>query len=436
MTNPDIGPAARILFGTELRRRRQQAGLSLADLARRVHYSKSHLSKVETGAKPPSVDLARRCDAVLHCEGALARLAGPPAAGASVRRNPDSGEVWLMSLDVDGADGFGVLSRRELLAGGAVGLATLAGLPVAPRADVGPTTIAAFREMFDQLRRLGQHLGASVLLPVLAAQTHALRRLAADAVGHRQRQAALRLAARFAEYAGWLAQESGDDARALWWTDRAVELAAAGGDDDLAAYAYVRQGLVALYRQDAAETVALARRAAAATSNPRILGLAAQREAQGHALAGDLTACRRALDRAAELLALPHPDDGPVLGTSHVANPAALAEGWCYHDLGEPALAAEILERELAGVPAHATRARARFGARLACAYADSGELEQACAVVEPVLAAYERLGSATIRSDLRSLARTLNRWHRHPATAETRLRLTAALSATGAPRF
>ncbi|MFG1904925.1 helix-turn-helix domain-containing protein [Micromonospora carbonacea] len=31
-------------FGTELRRRREEAGLSLIDLAQRVRYSKSHLS--------------------------------------------------------------------------------------------------------------------------------------------------------------------------------------------------------------------------------------------------------------------------------------------------------------------------------------------------------------------------------------------------------
>lgn len=434
MTLSDPEPGEHMLvgtaqFGTELRRRRSEAGLSLAGLAKQVHYSKSHLSKVETGAKPPSTDLARRCDAALGCEGALAQLAGPPARDPSVLIEPNPGEVWVLSLDVDGPDRFGALSRRELFAGGIAGLVVLAGLPAAGPAEVAPATLASFREMFDQLRRLGQHLEAPVLLPVLAAQTHALRRLAASAGTDRQRAPALRLAARFAEYAGWMAQEAGDDGRACWWTDRAVELAAGGEDRDLAAYANVRRALISLYRHDAAQTVALARRAAAATSNVRVLGLAAQREAQGHALAGDATECWRSLDRATELLAQAYDDDGPVLGTSHVADPAALAAGWCRYDLGEPGLAAELLDRELARIPVHATRARARFGARLALAFADSSELEQACVAVEPVLATYEQVRSATVRIDLRSLARTLNRWQRHPATADIRLRLTAALS-------
>jgi transcriptional regulator with XRE-family HTH domain len=49
------------LFGTELRRLRVAAGLSLGDLADVVHYSKGYLSKIESGDKPPNTALARRC---------------------------------------------------------------------------------------------------------------------------------------------------------------------------------------------------------------------------------------------------------------------------------------------------------------------------------------------------------------------------------------
>ncbi|MEU0333901.1 helix-turn-helix domain-containing protein [Streptomyces sp. NPDC006193] len=65
-------------FPAQLRRLRQQRGLSLADLARQTHYSKGYLSKIETGAKRATVDVARRCDLVLHAEGALLRLVAPP----------------------------------------------------------------------------------------------------------------------------------------------------------------------------------------------------------------------------------------------------------------------------------------------------------------------------------------------------------------------
>ncbi|MFL4952718.1 helix-turn-helix domain-containing protein [Streptomyces sp. MMS24-I31] len=69
-------------FPQQLRRRRQQRGLSLADLARQTHYSKGYLSKIETGAKRATVDVARRCDQILGAEGALLRLVReqPPVA--------------------------------------------------------------------------------------------------------------------------------------------------------------------------------------------------------------------------------------------------------------------------------------------------------------------------------------------------------------------
>ncbi|MFD6184685.1 helix-turn-helix domain-containing protein [Streptomyces goshikiensis] len=86
-------------FPAQLRRLRALRGLSLADLARRTHYSKGYLSKIETGAKPPTADVARRCDEVLGAGGELLRLVrdtevpGPrsaagPAAGAAAPAAP------------------------------------------------------------------------------------------------------------------------------------------------------------------------------------------------------------------------------------------------------------------------------------------------------------------------------------------------------------
>ncbi|MFF8288605.1 helix-turn-helix domain-containing protein [Streptomyces sp. NPDC016309] len=73
-------------FSARLRHLRLERGLSLADLARRTHYSKGYLSKIETGAKRVTFDVARRCDQVLRAEGELLRLvregpAPPPPPG-------------------------------------------------------------------------------------------------------------------------------------------------------------------------------------------------------------------------------------------------------------------------------------------------------------------------------------------------------------------
>lgn len=62
-------------FGSVLRRRREEQGISLRELARRVAYSPGWLSKIENGVAPPAVKLAELCDKELAAGGALVALA-------------------------------------------------------------------------------------------------------------------------------------------------------------------------------------------------------------------------------------------------------------------------------------------------------------------------------------------------------------------------
>ncbi len=287
-----------------------------------------------------------------------------------------------------------------------------------------------FGDHFDQMRRLGQTSAPGTLLPLLTVQTHTLGDLAAqaDAVN---RSRLLVLAARYAEYAGWMAQEAGDNSLALWWTAQAVELAEAGGDRYLASYALVRRALVAFYAGDATRTVQFVGPAQASGLPPRIRGLAAQREAQGHALAGDDYACRRSLDRARDMLAVADVEtDGgaPVLGTVSLADPAAMVTGWCLYDLGRADQAAEVFDRECPRIPAPAVRSRARYGVRRALAHAASGEPERACDVASELLPFVPALRSATIQADVRRLARELQRFRASRSVRDLQSLLATAL--------
>ncbi|KAA9161632.1 tetratricopeptide repeat protein [Amycolatopsis acidicola] len=78
----------RAKFGAELRRLRAASGLSLADLEKRVHYSKGFLSKVETGLATPSAALAALCEEQLDAPGALTALL--PGRPARRRTRPDT----------------------------------------------------------------------------------------------------------------------------------------------------------------------------------------------------------------------------------------------------------------------------------------------------------------------------------------------------------
>lgn len=415
-------------FGDDLRRRRVAAGLSLRDLARQVHYSRGHLSKVETGRTIASIELARLCDSALGSGGELVRLAASALGrrSATGRRKEEGSPV----NSVQGMRHWPVpLVRDDLLPSGMPMIAIAIPSPDRISASQAESAAMTFTVLFDQLRQLGQRVFPGALSPTLIAQTQTLRGLAA-AARNPARSVLLGLAARYAEYTGWIAQEMGDDHAALWWTDEAVQMAEAAGQPEMGAYALVRRALVGMYRGDAAETIDLARMAQSdPRASERVRGLAALREAQGYALTADVSPCHDALERGREHLA--HAANDPaaaVLGTSTVADPAAMVTGWCLHDLGRPADAAAVLDREITRLPDDAHKARTRFAARRALAYAAAGEVDHACQLAGELVTDAQNLSSATIRLDLVRLSRALNRWPGHAPVRSLQPDLTRAL--------
>lgn len=423
------------------------SGLTLGQFARRMHYSTGYLSKIENGHKPPGEDLARRCDAALGANGALlALLPRPRPRGPSPTNGrttvggqngvalEEAGLAWLWPAGPWPAGSDRDMAGSPAVAGGRLGPDHLGEPPGGLRAAADlDATITTFRAFFDHFRELGHQISPRLVLDLLVRHTSKVQMLAAAAREPEQHRRLTLLAARYAEYTGWMVQESGDEARAIQWTDMAAWLARSVGGIDLVQFALVRRADLALYRDDAAQTVELARRAQAdPTVAPRVLGLAAQREAQGHALANDYAAYMRALDRSATLLAAGPGNEGsdgnPAVGSTSLAGQIDLVAGWALYDLGRPAEAARILDVEVPRMPALAARSRARFGVRHALAHAAAGELEQACALATDLLPVVERADSATIRLDLARLARHLRRWHGDPRVRELFPALTSAL--------
>ncbi|HYQ67083.1 helix-turn-helix transcriptional regulator [Actinophytocola sp.] len=417
-------------FGALLRKCRLDAGISLGELSRRINYSKGQVSKIENGYKRPHPMFAKLCDRALGTDGVLAAALPPESTGTPLAdtavTSPD--EVWVLELE-DGSLRFTELPRRQVL----TGAGALLGFAVArtARPVVDDDILGVLRSSFDQYRALGRMTSPSVVLAQVIAQVHTLRSLAVDNP-EPMRSDLLLLAGRVAEFAGWMCQEAGQESGASHWTDQAVKLTA-GRDPHMASFALFRHAEIALYRHDARQTVDLAQRAQQDQgASPRILGLAARCEAQGHALAGDLRGYQEALDRAAALLAIPQQTSGPVLGSSTAPDEVALTRAWALYELGRPGDAAELLDQQLADFPVSACRSRARFGVRRALAHAQSGEIDQACVAAREVLDDAARVDSATIRLDLRELSRTLSRWHTHRAVADLRQELAPMLKVPG----
>ncbi|MFJ5559348.1 DNA-binding protein [Streptomyces sp. NPDC093250] len=350
---------------------------------------------------------------------------------------------WALRMSVDHGNHFLAYDDQAPGTPGVTPAAMSWNMPSSP--NLGSETSSAlthFSSLFGECRNLGQSFGPVVITQILIASMNALRGIARSARGGADRDAALRLAARYAEYTGWMSQEAGNDQASLWWTDRAVALAVTVGDSEFAAYTFVRRADVALYRMDGRSTVEYARLAEEQSTSTRIQGLAAQRRAQGHALLGQDAECFRSLDRAAELMArAAHEEPGarsatgsePVIGSMHLAGLADFVTGWCLHDLGRTDEAVGRLSGGLDKIPVRARRARARYAARLALALAEAGDLKSACSIVEAVTASVSVVDSATIRSDLQRLGRTLNRW---PKDADARLATARIAEALHVPQL
>ncbi|MEU4742621.1 helix-turn-helix transcriptional regulator [Actinosynnema sp. NPDC023658] len=394
------------VFGVELRRRRIAAGKSLMALSGDIHYSKGHISKIETGMKQPTAQFARLADTALDADGALSKLVPVDSPDPASKDDP-----VVLRWDVPELR----VSRTA-----------------AEAVAEDDTTEQLLRTQFGTIRDMGKRLAPQLVIPALTAQLQALQVVLSSARNPETRRRLGLLAARSVEYMGWMAQEAGMQEEAKKRTLQFAALAVDAGDQGLASYALVRLAELAMYVGDAISTVELAQRARQDPHvDARIRGLALHRLAQGYAQRGEYSLCRAALDDAERALDESSSEagpGGPVLGSSTIADLGAVVEGWCLYDLGRPAEAAELLERALSRAQPEARRARALHGARLALAYEAAGELDRMCEAALQALEAARPLGSATVRSQLSRLSWAVQRRHNHRPARELHVEIIAAL--------
>ena len=373
-------------IGPLLRKLRTERGYSLTRFAQLTSYSKGYLSKIENGEKPVAPEMAHRFDRILETEGVLTRaLAGPPPAPEEPTAGPDP---WALVLDARG--------EPDPIAPG----------PFSPNSThVDEQTIAVFDTAFDTWRMMGHRMSPAHVLPGLLSQCLALR----DLITANPLPDLIRMASRYAEYAGWMWQEAGDNAKARLWTATAVRLADRVGDVALRSWAHVRFAEIALYDEDGHTMLDHARRAASAPeANAALRAEAAQREAQGHALLGELSACLSALDAAAHWREVAAAESGPHYGTTSLPDPIAITRGWSLHHLDRNEESILLLGTELDRIPLTSIRSRVRFGVRLALAELDCGDIDGACGRMESLVSDLRRTDSETVRVDIRTMRRLL----------------------------
>jgi transcriptional regulator with XRE-family HTH domain len=419
---PPSRPGGPGTFAVCLRERRLAAGFSLSELSAEVHYSKSELSKIENGTRRPTTEFARRCDVILGARGELAALVPAAAAVSPARAAPADAQEAHPFADPGEFESW----LREPPAAAAVPTPRAPGAGALTILSPAPDLVT-LEATFHLVRDFGRATSPRSVLPLAVGLLHAVRSELASG-GDRGRL--LRLGARVAMFTGWMAQEAGEDQAAVRWSDLAAGLAEADGDTSFVHYARVRKALIALYRGDAGQAVTLAAATrSGAGVDPGVRKLAAQREAQGYALAGDERACLAALETASSFgMSVAGGDDEPWFGSAAVPDMTELVAGWCLYDLGRLTEAEARLDFGLRRVPEEAYRARARFAVRLALAQVAGGDLDRACDTMALVLSGLLRTDSATIRTDVAAFSRQLGRWRGHPAVRELQPAITAVL--------
>jgi tetratricopeptide (TPR) repeat protein len=305
----------------------------------------------------------------------------------------------------DQEDDVDPTNRRGLAGAGAAAVLGLgaAATPVSAR-EVDPTLPGHWERL---LAIVGTHDAAHGPRGVLAIVRRELWLIAA----HRKiargelRISLMRVEARWAVYAAWLCEDTGDPRERDALLERALCLAREADDPDLIAWVRARQAQWTDPRSaiHIAETALDTFRAGAHTR-----ALCAVRAAHAHAQIGNADATERLLAKAHELAAKDSP--APPLSVS-VALAEHVVRCWearCWAALS-PAKGVALYDSVLRDWPRHRTRDGGLYLARLAMACANAGELDRARAEGRKALTIARITRSSVAARELKQLSATFS---------------------------
>lgn len=341
------------------------------DVARWLNITQGQLSRVEAGR-----NRVRDLDKLVH----YAQRLRIPAE--------------LLWFDVDAADPEPPKTNGVLrLPGGAA-------VPAAA-APTKPALAGSLLAALQQYVTTDNLAGPRSLLPVAAQQTSFAERLLADSRGQGHADL-LYVAARFAEFTGWLHQDVGDLQAAMRWSNTALDFAREANDAHLTSYIRMRKSNIASDARKPDLTIAFARAALQnpAALTPSLKAVALRQEAHGHALTGNYDACALALDHAFQH-ATDGPDDDTDIARYCTPSYVEMEAAHCWVELGKPAKALVTLQQGLAAWHSDFRRDLGLCLARLAVAHAGTGQPDEALTVAQHSLAIAAETRSARTQRQL-----------------------------------
>ncbi|MGW4214458.1 helix-turn-helix domain-containing protein [Lentzea sp. NPDC004789] len=400
-------------FGLQLRRLREQVGLTQVQLAARLGYHHTYVSKIESGAREPRISFASKADDVLAAGGTLLALATKirarmradlcVATGTTaipLPRAPHGGEpprpcqARQVQLPM-----FGITCPSHGDSGCAAPVPTgIADVPGVDGRTVGTETLHGFAALLTTYVEADiSTSGGDLALPAEQA-LRSLMTVVPKARGD-QADGLLQLAARYADLAGWLRVKRGQHGIAMTWLQRSVEWALASDGLPTACEALSSMSVIALIEGDGPTALEYAQAAASVDRSRRWTAVQAKLDqARAHALLGDyraFTSLADAAQRGAERLSARDRIEAPWLtgaeGETFIASHLAgglrdLAETTGLPEMADRAVA--FAETSLLNVPSRMHGSRLLLTLRLADSEACRGDLDAAVNIARPIMPA------------------------------------------------
>ncbi|MEU6696368.1 helix-turn-helix transcriptional regulator [Pseudonocardia sp. NPDC046786] len=330
-----------------LRAARVEAGVTLAAMAGRTHYSKALLGHLETGARAIRPEHVTAYSRVLGVS--VERLHGPADDALRIAHE------WLV------AD---TPMRVQLRAG----------------RRVGDALATELERRIVELRHLDDVVGGNDLFPIVARELREARTLVRESCcTETTRRRLLTGVGELSQLAGWVASDAGRHAEAQRVYLSGTTAAAEAGDRALAGQLLSSLSYQVATVGDPADAVLLARTAVAGTRTapPVVRALLRERVAWATARARDRDGARRALDAADDAFeqrspGVAEPEWVYWLDRSEIDVMAAR----CMIELGDPRSAAPLLDAAIDGYPPEHAREVALYLTWLAESYLGTGTLD------------------------------------------------------------
>jgi transcriptional regulator with XRE-family HTH domain len=428
---------ARQRFAAEVGRLRLDAGLSLAKLGAAAHIERSYVHNITAGRRWPSRAVAQGLDIALGADGALFALwssgdTEPPTRSRGANRQQtgyrsagaeshhDESRPWR----ADATHGLDLRSRAfERQALDRPVLDWVIGNSATPvpanrsGRSVADQDVQIAAEMLALFRKLDHLQGAGHVREraVSYAATEVDDLLSRPPARRSTEIELMAVAAGTCEMIGYQAVDIGANSLALRYYTASIRFSEAAGDRAFGAHLLAANiahlALHAGHPDDALRVVLAAQREIGAATPPAVRSASFAVEARVHAKMGNEKPCTAALVVAESSLSRSDPEDEPTW--IRYFTPAYLKDeiAHCMHDLGLHGQTQRIVRAAVADLDPSRVRRLAIDNALLATSLAESGQVEEACAVGREAVAHACRTHSVRAMLRINDMRRALSRY-------------------------